>query len=106
MSTRYEEDNFYKCFIGAFWYHHGEDHIALVGKLLELASSMVDGQNIYPFEVDPWWQQDEIANFLWSILVGMFGDCITDPEAGHLIVSKELISFLKDMNEDLTDMSA
>ena len=43
------------------------------------------------------------AQFVWGMLVLMFGDYGASPRIGWIYISDELINFLEDMQKDLND---
>lgn len=106
MSKRWDEDKVYRAFVDMYGYNYEPELIqAIYDKAVEEYEShdAFCVLHISMGDVADEWQDNEGLNFVWGMLVLMYGDYGVAPRVGWLEVSKELIDFLKDMIEDLKD---
>ena len=107
MTERYEKDKLYKAFIDMYSYNYATEGIKNIYDCVikEYYNNEISKSNMITInDVVADWYNNEGLNFVWGMLVLMFGDYGTSPRSGWLNVSKDLIDFLKDVLEDLEEM--
>lgn len=108
MSKRHEKDDVYRAFVDMYWYNLEPDFIVwLRNKVHDMYHSVNYNKfdNISFTEVDEKYDLSGDLQFVWGMLVLMFGDYGTSPRTGWLNVDEDqkLLDFLNDMVEDLSE---
>lgn len=103
MATkRFNIDKTYNAFVTMFYYNYDK---ALIDDLLSIVKERygTDNNRVSISDVDDFWMDNDGAQFVWGMLVLMFGDYGASPRIGWIYISDELINFLEDMQKDLDD---
>lgn len=107
MTEKYESNKIYQAFVDMYSYNYPTDGLEVIyNRIVEEYESHDTFQviTIGINDIDDDWYDNEGLNFVWGMLVLLFGDYGTSPRTGWLNVSKELIDFLKDMLENLKEL--
>lgn len=100
----YDKDKMYQAFVDTYSYNYSTDALQVIyDRAVEEYEShdAFEVINIRLDDVDDDWLDNEGLNFVWGMLVLMFGEYESTPRTGWLTVSQELIDFLKNMIKDL-----
>lgn len=104
VEDSYKNNAMYKAFVDMYSYNYSTDALKVIyDRIVEEYEShdAFEVINIGIGDVDDDWYDNEGLNFVWGMLVLMFGEYGSSPRTGWLVVSQELIDFLKTMLKDL-----
>ena len=107
MTERYEKDKVYAAFVDMYSYNYDVDALKIIQERVVKEYESHDTFCVVTIginDVDDDWYDNEGLNFVWGMLVLMFGDYGTSPRSGWLNVGKDLIDFLEDMIANLKEL--
>lgn len=99
-----KKDKMYQAFVDMYSYNYSTDALKVIYDRAVEEYESHDAFEVITIginDVDDDWYDNEGLNFVWGMLVLMFGEYGSSPRTGWLIIGQELIDFLKNMIKDL-----
>lgn len=100
VTDLYKNNKVFQAFVDMYSYNYSTDALKVIYDCAVEEYESHDAFEVITIginDVDDDWYDNEGLNFVWGMLVLMFGEYGSSPRSGWLIVSKELIDFLENM---------
>lgn len=106
VTDLYKNNKLFRAFVDMYSYNYSADALRDIYKRAVEEYESHDTFEVVTIsinDVDDDWYDNEGLNFVWGMLVLMFGEYGSSPRVGWLIISKELIDFLENMLKNLDE---